>query len=303
MTMNRAQFKKQLQEGLNTQFGLEYKRHPDQWREYFEVENSSKAYEEDVLLAGLGPAQTKAEGGGVSYDEGGESYVARYVHETIALAFSITEEAEEDGLYGKIGAKYSKGLARSLKHTKEIKGASVLNNGFSSSYAIGDGKALFATDHPLWGGGTLANTFTTQADLAETSLEEAIIKIDEFVDDRNIPIIAMAKKLVVPTDLRFTADRLLNSTKRPGTADNDINAINHQSAVSGGHCVANYLTDADAWFLITDVPDGLKHFVRVKLKRGVEGDFETGNMRYKARERYSFGVSDFRGAWGSQGAA
>lgn len=300
--MNRAQFKKQLQRGLNTVFGLEYKRHPEEWRALFNVETSDQAFEEDVLMAGLGPAQVKAEGSGVTYDEGGESYVSRYVHETIALAFSITEEAEEDGLYGKIGSKYSKALARSLQHTKEVKGASVYNNGFSSSYAIGDGKALFATDHPLWGGGTAANKLTVDADLSETSVEEAVIIVSDFVDDRNIPINARIEKLLIPTNLQFVAERLLYSVARPGTADNDLNALKARGSIGG--CEMNhYFTDEDAWFLKTDAPDGFKHFVRVKVKRGVEGDFETGNMRYKARERYSNGVSDWRGGFGSSGAA
>lgn len=300
--MNRAQFKKQLQRGLNTVFGLEYKRHPEEWRALFNVETSDQAFEEDVLMAGLGPAQVKAEGSGVTYDEGGESYVSRYVHETIALAFSITEETEEDGLYGKIGSKYSKALARSLQHTKEVKGASVYNNGFSSSYAIGDGKALFATDHPLWGGGTAANKLTVDADLSETSVEEAVIIVSDFVDDRNIPINARIEKLLIPTNLQFVAERLLYSVARPGTADNDLNALKARGSIGG--CEMNhYFTDEDAWFLKTDAPDGFKHFVRVKVKRGVEGDFETGNMRYKARERYSNGVSDWRGGFGSSGAA
>lgn len=301
MAMNRAQFARSLQLGLNTQFGLEYGRYPEQWRDIFAIENSQKAYEEDNLLVGFGGAPVKDEGGGISYDAGYEGWTSRYVNETIALAFSITEEAVEDGLYGDLTKKYSPALARSLQHTKEVKGAGVLNSGFSSSFNGGDGKPLFATDHPLAGGGTASNTFTTQADLSEASLEEALTAISEYDDDRGIPIAAMVKKLVIPPALQWTANRLLESQYRPGTADNDVNAINNTQAIMGGYCVNQRLTDPDAWFLITDVPDGLKHFVRKKVQRGMEGDFETGNLRYKARERYSFGFTDWRGAHGSAG--
>jgi len=299
--MNRSNFRKQLQEGLNTVFGMAYKSYPEEWRQIFEVTNSNKAYEEDVLMAGLGAAPVKAEGGGVSYDEGAESYVSRYNHETIALAFGITEEALEDGLYGNLGAKYAKALARSMQHTKEVKGANILNNGFSGSYLGGDGVALFSTAHPLWAGGTLANTFSTQADLSEASLEEALITIHDWTDERGIPIAADAKKLVIPTDLQFIAERILMSPYRSGTSDNDVNAMKNMGFFSGGVAVNHRLTDADAWFIVTDCPDGLKHMSRVKLKRGMEGDFESGNMRYKTRERYSFGWSDWRGAFGSSG--
>lgn len=300
--MNRARFRKQLQEGLNTVFGLEYKRYEQEWKPIFAVESSSKAYEEDVLLAGLAGAPVKAEGAPVAYDQGGEAYVSRYVHETIALAFSLTEEAEEDNLYGSIGSKYSKALARSMQHTKEVKGAAILNNGFSASFPGGDGVALFSTAHPLFGGGTQVNTFTTQADLSETSLEEAMIAIAKFVDERSIPIAVRAKSLIVPPDLMFVAERLIASPYRPGTADNDVNAIKTMSMLPGG-CHKNHrLTDANAWFLITDQQDGLKHMIRKNIQRGLEGDFETGNMRYKARERYSFGWSDYRGAFGSSGS-
>jgi len=301
--MNRARFRKELQEGLNTVFGLEYRRYEQEWRPIYAVENSQKAYEEDVLLAGLAGAPVKPEGAPVAYDQGGEAFVSRYVHETIALAFSLTEEAEEDNLYGSIGNKYSKALARSMQHTKEVKGAAPINNGFDSNFPGGDGVELFSTLHPLFGGGVQANTFSTQADLSETSLEEACIAISKFVDERAIPIAVRAVKLVVPPDLMFVAERLLMSPYRPGTADNDINAIKKMGMIPGG-CYKNHrLTDASQWTIITDCNDGLKHMVRKNIQRGLEGDFETGNMRYKARERYSFGWSDYRGGFGSSGSA
>ena len=301
MPMNRSKFRKQLQEGLNTVFGLEYRRYPEQWRAIFDVERSRKAYEEDVLLFGFDGAPVKAEGAGVSYDEGGEAWVSRYHHETIALAFQITEEAEEDGLYGSLGSKYSRALARSLQHTKEVKGANILNNGFSSSFPGGDGKELFATDHPLAGGGTFQNELTTPADLSETALEDALIDISNFIDDRGIPIMVQARKLIHPPQLMFDACRILQSPGRPGTADNDINAMRYEGMIPEGHTTNQRLTDPDAWFLKTDCPDGLKHMSRLSVRRGVEGDFESGNMRYKARERYSFGWTDPRGAYGSAG--
>jgi hypothetical protein len=299
--MNRTQFKKQLQLGLNTVFGMEYRRYPEEWRSGFEVASSVKAYEEDVLLAGLGGAPVKPEGAPVAFDSGAEAYTARYVHETIALAFALTEEAEEDNLYGSLGAKYSRALARSMQHTKEVKGAAVFNNGFNASFPGGDGVALFSTAHPLWGGGTQSNTFTTQADLSETSLEEACIAISKWVDERGIPIAVNAQRLYVPPDLAFIAERILKSQFRPGTSDNDINALKSKGKIPGGVAENHRLTDVDAWFLITDCMDGLKHMVRKTIARGLEGDFETGNMRYKARERYSFGWSDYRGAFGSSG--
>lgn len=301
MVMNRAQFKKQLQEGLNAVFGLEYGRYPEEWREIFDVETSRKAYEEDVLLVGLGAAQVKAEGAGVAYDAGGESYVARYHHETIALAFAITEEAEEDGLYGKLGQKYARALARSLQHTKEVKGAGTLNNGFTSTYPGGDGVELFSLAHPLWGGGVGKNEPDTNSDLSETSLEDALIRIGQWTDDRGLPIRVMAQRMIVPQALVFEAQRLLETTLQPGTANNDINAHRSMGMLPGGCRVNHHLTDADAWFLITDCPDGLKHMQRTTVKKGVEGDFETGNMRYRARERYRFGWTDWRGAYGNTG--
>lgn len=297
MPMNRSDIKKQLSLGLNTVFGMEYKRHPEQWRDIFAVENSTQAFEEDVLMVGLGGARVKNEGSGVSYDQGGEAWSARYQHETIALAFAITEEAEEDGLYGKLGAKFAQSLARSFQHTKEIKGANVLNDGFTENG--GDGVPLFSLSHPLHAGGVFANTLNTPADLAEASLEEALIKISQFVDDRGIPVVVKAQKLIIPPTAVFNADRLLNSQLRSGTADNDLNAIKNQGMIPGGARVNHRLVDPSRWFIITDIQDGLKHFKRVALQRGLQGDFETGNMRYKGRERYSFGYTDPRGAFGS----
>ena len=301
MSMNRNDFRKQLQEGLNVVFGLEYKRYPEEWRDLFETDTSNKAFEEDVLLTGFGGAPVKPEGMGVAYDAGRESYVARYVHETIALAFAITEEAEEDGLYGSLGNKFSRALARSLQHTKEVKGANIYNNGFTGGvFAGGDGVALFSASHPMVTG-LGSNTLATPADLAEASLEQAAIDVSEFTDDRGIPLAAQIIKLLIPTELQFVATRLLMSPYRTNTGDNDVNALYTLGTVGDGFAVNHRFTDPDAWFLRTDVPDGMKHFVRKKVSRGLEGDFETGNLRYKARERYSFGWSDWRGVYGSPG--
>jgi hypothetical protein len=300
--MTRAQFARQLQDGLNTVFGMAYDDFPTTYDKIFQVTNSSKAYEEDVLMVGLGGAMEKAEGSGVAYDQGQEAWVARYQHATIALAFSITEEAVEDGRYGDIGQKYSRALAKSMRYTKEVRGASVLNNAFSSSYLGGDGKALLATDHPLAGGGTLANKPTTDADLSEESLEDAMIAIEGFVDDRGIPIMVRSKGLVIPRQSQFIAHRILKSQGQSGTANNDTNALRDQNVLPSGTTVSVYLSDPDSWFITTNAADGMKHFVRRKLKRGMEGDFETGNMRYKASERYSFGWTDWRGLYGSSGA-
>ena len=302
MVMNRAHFRRQLQLGLNTTFGLEYRRYPEEWRDGFDVETSEKAYEEDVLLSGFGAAPVKKEGAAVSYDNGQEAWVARYVHETIALAFAITEEAEDDGLYGKLGAKYSRALARSLQHTKEVKGANVFNNGFSASFVGGDNKPLFATDHPLVGGGVLSNKLATPADLSETSLEDASIQISLFTDERGIPIAVQPETLLIPPQLRFIAHRILMSDKQSGTMNNDENALKAQR-VYGRPRINHRFTDPDAWFIKTDAQDGLKHFVRKAVQRKLEGDFETGNMRYKATERYVFGWTDPRGAFGSEGGA
>lgn len=300
--MTRTDFRRQLQEGLNAIFGLEYDRHPEEWPEIFDTETSQKAYEEDVLMYALGPARVKPEAEGLHYDDGGESYVARYHHETIALGFAISEEAEEDGLYGSFGNKLGRGLARSMKHTKEVKGANHLNNGFNTSFPGGDGVPLFSTAHPLAGGGVLANKLPTPADLSEASLEEILILISEWTDDRGIPIRAQAKKLIVPSELQFTATRLLFSQYQTDTGDNNISAIYKLGSVREGFCVNHRLTDPDAWFIKTDVPDGLKHFVRKAISGGVEGDFDSGTVRFKKRERYSFGHTDWRGAAASEGS-
>ena len=302
MTMTRAQFAKQLQDGLNTVFGMEYDDFPTSYDKMFETVQSSKAYEEDVLMVGLGGAVEKSEGAALTYDSGSEAWVARYNHITTALGFRITEEAVEDGRYGDIGQKYAKALARSMRYTKEVRGSSVYNNGFSSSYTGGDAKALFATDHPLAGGGTLANKPTTDADLSEEALEDAMIAIEGFVDDRGLPIMVRAQSLHVPRQLQFIAHRILKSAGQSGTANNDTNALKDQNMLPGGVSVNVYLSDPDAWFIRTNAADGLKHFVRRKLKRGMEGDFETGNLRFKASERFSFGWTDWRGAFGSSGS-
>lgn len=301
MAMNRALFYKELQEGLNTVFGKSYRRHPELWRKLFEVITSTKAFEEEVMSVGLRIAPTKDEGSGVAYDVGADSYVARYDHLTFALAFAITEEAEEDGLYGSLGARYSKALANSIQETKEVNGHAIFNNGFSSSFPGGDGVSLFSTAHPLFGGGTLSNKLATPADLAEASLEDALNQISLWTDDRGLQLNIMGKTLVVPTNLRFIAWRLLMSEYRPGTGDNDINAINYSGMFPGGTVVSPYLTDTDAWFICTDCDDGLKSFERKKVARGMEGDFETGNVRYKARFRQSWGFSDWRAAFASEG--
>jgi len=303
VAMSRAQFRKELQEGLKNLFGISYKGYPEEWRHIFDVETSSKAYEEDQQLVGLGGAQVKAEGAAFNYDAGGEGYTSRYHHETIATGFAITMEAVEDNLYGKIANKYTRSMAEGLQFTKEVKGAEILNNGFDSSYSGGDGKSLFATDHPLWGGGTLSNKLSTAADLSEAALEDAMIAIRDFVDDRGIPKMIRAKKLIIPSSSMFIADRILNSNGRVGTADNDVNSLKNQSMIPEGFCVNDYLADQDAWYIKTDCADGLKHMKRRGVKNGMEGDFETDNVKYKANERYSFGWTDFRGAFASEGAA
>lgn len=301
-TMTRQQFAKQLQDGLNTVFGMAYDDFQTSYDKIFDISNSSKAFEEDVLMSGFGGAVTKAEGSAITYDAGQELWTARYNHETIALAFAITEEAVEDGRYGDIGQKYSKALARSMRYTKEVRGASVLNNGFSASYLGGDGVALFSTAHPLASGGTFANKPATDADPSEESFEDAMIAIQGFVDDRGVPIMVKAQSLHIPRQQQFVVHRILNSVGQSGTANNDTNALRDMSIFPKGVHTSVYLSDPDAWFIKTDCPDGLKHMVRRKLKRGMEGDFETGNMRYKASERYSFGWTDPRGGYGSSGA-
>ena len=302
MAINRAQLAKELEPGLNALFGMEYARYDNQHTEIFETESSDRAFEEEVMIVGFGNASVKGEGNAVSYDNATEGFTARYAHETVALAFSLTEEAVEDNLYDRLGSRYTKALARSMANTKQIKAAAILNNAFSSSYTGGDGVALVSNSHPLGGGGTSSNRPTAYADLNETSLEDALINISTLVDDRSLTIALQGRKLIVPPALQFVADRLLQSPGRVGTSDNDINAIKNMGMVPEGYVVNNYLTDTDAWFLKTDCPDGFKHFERSPMQTSLEGDFDTGNMRYKARERYSFGYSNWRAVFASQGA-
>ena len=298
MAISRAQLVKELEPGLNALFGLEYKQYVNEAAEIFDTENSDRAFEEEVMLAGFANAAVKPEGQGVTFDSAQETFTARYTNETIALAFAITEEAIEDNLYDRLASRYTKALARSMANTKQVKGAAVLNNGFNSSYAGGDGVELFSTAHPTLAG-TFSNELATAADLNETSLEQALIDIAAFTDERGLKIAARGMKLVIPSALQFTAERLMKSKGRTGTADNDINAINNMGAIPEGYVVNHYLTDTSKWFIKTDVPNGLKHFMRAPLKTSMEGDFDTGNVRYKARERYVFGFSDPRGAFGS----
>jgi len=302
MAISRSQLAKELEPGLNALFGLEYDKYDKEHLDIFDVESSDRAFEEEVMLAGFGNAETKPEGAGVNYDTAQESWTARYNHDTIALAFAITEEAVEDNLYDKLAGRYTKALARSMNNAKQIKGANVLNNGFSSSYTGGDGKELLATDHPTVSGGDFKNELTTAADLNETSLEQALVDLADMIDERGLKVAVKATKMLIPSELVFVAERLLQSQLRTGTADNDINAVRSSGMVPGGYVVNHYLTDSDAWFLKTDAPNGLKVFERSPLKTSMEGDFDTGNMRYKARERYSFGWSDPRGIFGSPGA-
>ena len=302
MAINRAQLVKELVPGLHALFGLEYERYPAEYEEIFDTESSERAFEEEVMLSGFGEAPVKSEGSMVTYDTAQESFTARYSHETIALAFSLTEEAIEDNLYDTLSSRYTRALARSMMTTKNIKGANILNNAFSSSFLGGDGKELCATDHPTVGNETQRNELSTAADLNETSLEQSLIDIAAFEDERGLKINAQARKLIIPTALQFVADRLLETPGRVGTADNDINAVRNMGMVPEGYTVNHYLTDTDAFFLKTDVPNGLKHFVRTPVSTNMEGDFETGNVRYKARERYSFGFSDWRAIFGSPGA-
>jgi len=301
MAISRQQLAKELEPGLNALFGLEYKNYENQHAEIFDSETSDRAFEEEVMLGGFAQAAVKPEGSGVAYDQANESFTARYSHETIALAFSITEEAVEDNLYDSIAKRYTKALARSMANTKQIKAANVLNNGFDTANG-GDGKALMADDHPTISGATQKNELTTSADLSETSLEQAMIDIAGFKDERGLKIAARGLKMIIPSALQFTAERILKSNQRVGTADNDINALSSKGMLPQGYVVNNFLTDDDAFFIKTDVPNGLKHFTRAAIKTAMEGDFDTGNMRYKARERYSFGFSDWRGIFGSPGA-
>jgi hypothetical protein len=300
MAINRAQLVKELVPGLHALFGLEYERYNNEHEDIFDTESSERAFEEEVMLSGFGEAPTKGEGAAVIYDTAQESFSSRYTHETVALAFALTEEAIEDNLYDTLSSRYTRALARSMQTTKQVKAANVLNNAFSSSFVGGDGKELCATDHPTVANVDLKNELTVASDLNETSLEQALIDISDFRDERNLKVNAQAKKLIIPPALQFVADRLMDSPGRVGTSDNDINAIRNMGMISDGYVVNHYLTDTDAFFIKTDVPNGLKHFVRTPVSTSMEGDFETGNVRYKARERYSFGFSDWRGIFGSR---
>jgi hypothetical protein len=304
MAISRAQLLKELLPGLNALFGMEYARYNDEHTQIFETETSERSFEEETKLSGFGAAPVKNEGSAIAYDNAQEAFTARYTHETIAMGFSITEEAVEDNLYDSLSTRYTKALARAMAYTKQVKAAAILNNAFSGSgVTYGDGKTLCATDHPLVSGGTNSNTPATPADLNETSLEAAIIQIAAWTDERGLLIAAKPRKLVVPPSLQFVATRLLETELRTATADNDINAMRSMGSIPGGYTVNNYLTDNNAWFLMTDIPNGLKHFVRTPMQTSMDADFDTGNARYKARERYSFGVSDSLGIFGSPGAA
>ena len=301
MAISRSQLVKELEPGLNALFGLEYKNYADEHAEIFDVENSDRAFEEEVMLSGFANASVKPEGQGVNYDTAQESFTARYTHETLALAFSITEEAIEDNLYDRLASRYTKALARSMANAKQVKAANVLNNAFDSNFTGGDGVELCSAVHPIVAG-TFKNELSTAADLNETSLEQALIDIAAMTDERGLKIAAKGTKMIIPSALQFTAERLMKSQGRTGTADNDINAVGSMGMIPQGYVVNHYLTDTDAFFIKTDVPNGLKMFVRAPIKTAMEGDFETGNVRYKARERYSFGFSDPRGIFGSPGA-
>jgi len=303
MAISRAQLLKELLPGLNALFGMEYSRYGEEHKEIYETETSERSFEEETKLSGFSAAPVKNEGSAIAYDNAQEAWSTRYTHETIALGFSITEEAIEDNLYDSLSSRYTKSLARAMAYTKQVKAAAVLNNGFSSSYPGGDGVSLFNTSHPLITGGVNSNTPSTQVDLNETSLEAAVIQIAAWTDERGLLIAAKPVKMIVPPNLMFVAKRLLDTELRVSTADNDINAIKQMGAIPGGYTVNHYLTDTNAWFLTTDVPNGLKHFVRSPLVNSMDGDFDTGNVRYKARERYSFGWSDPLGMFGSSGTA
>ena len=302
MAISRAQLLKELLPGLNALFGLEYSRYGEEHKEIFETESSERSFEEETKLSGFSAAPVKNEGSAIEYDNGQEAFTARYNHETIALGFSITEEAVEDNLYDSLSARYTKALARAMSYTKQTKAASVLNNGFSSSYPGGDGVSLFSASHPLVSGGVNSNVPASPVDLNETALEAAVIQIAGWTDERGLLIAAKPKKLIIPTNLMFTATRLLETELRVSTADNDINAIKSNGSIPGGYSVNHFLTDTNNWFLTTDIPNGLKHFTRVALSNSMDGDFDTGNVRYKSRERYSFGWSDPLGVWGSNAA-
>jgi len=301
MAISRAQALKELLPGLNALFGLEYKKYENEHTEIYETENSERSFEEEVKLSGFGAAPVKNEGSAIVYDNAQESFTARYTHETVAMGFAITEEAMEDNLYDSLSARYTKALARGMAYTKQVKAASLLNTGFTT-FTSGDGVTLFNTAHPTVSGITNANRPSTDVDLNETALEQATIDIAAFKDERGLLIAARPRKLIIPPSTMFIATRLLESDQRVGTADNDVNAIRNNGTIPGGYAVNHYLTDTDAWFLTTDVPNGMKHFVRTAMTTAMDGDFDTGNVRYKARERYSFGVSDPLGIYGSTGA-
>jgi len=302
MAISRAQLLKELLPGLNALFGLEYARYGEEHKELYEVETSERSFEEETKLSGFSAAPVKNEGSAIAYDNAQEAWTTRYNHETIALGFSITEEAVEDNLYDSLSARYTKGLARAMAYTKQVKGAAVINNGFSSAYLGGDGQSLFSTAHPLVNGGTNSNRPTVGADLNETSLEAAVIQIAAWTDERGLLIAAKPKKMIVPPSLQFVATRLLETSLRVGTTDNDINAIKNNGSIPEGYAINHFLTDTNGWYLTTDVPNGLKHFVRSPLSNSMDGDFDTGNVRYKSRERYSFGWSDPLGVFGSPGS-
>ena len=303
MAISRSQLVKELEPGLNALFGLEYNRYENEHSEIFDSESSDRAFEEEVILSGFGSAPVKSEGEGVSFDTAQEGYTSRYTHETIAMAFAITEEAIEDNLYDRLAGRYTRALARSMANTKQVKGANVLNNAFNSSFTGGDGVELCSAVHPLTNGGTFANELSTAADLSETSIEQSLIDIAAFVDERGLKVALQGAKLIIPKELQFTAERILKSPQRVSTSDNDINAMASMGMIPQGYRVNHYLTDTDAFFIMTDAPNGMKQFVRAPIKTAMEGDFDTGNVRFKARERYSFGFSDPRGIFGSPGAA
>ena len=302
MAISRSQLVKELEPGLNALFGMEHARYDNEWKEIFATENSDRAFEEEVELSGFGNAKVKDEGESVEFDDAQEAFTSRYTHETIALAFSITEEAVEDNLYDSLSSRYTKALARSMANAKEVKGANVLNRAFNSSYTGGDGLELCSTAHLTVGGGTYKNELSTAADLNETSLEQAMIDVAGFIDNRGLKVAVKARKMIIPVNLQFIAERLLKTDLRVGTADNDINASKSMNVVPEGYTINHYLSDTDAFFIITDAPNGLKYFNRAPVKTSMEGDFNTGNVKYKARERYSFGWSDPRGIFGSPGA-
>ena len=303
MAISRAQLLKELLPGLNALFGLEYKKYGEEHKEIFESETSDRSFEEETKLSGFSAAPVKNEGAAMSYDNAQEAWTARYTHETIAMGFSLTEEAIEDNLYDSLSGRYTKALARAMAYTKQVKAAAILNNAFSGGPTYGDGVVLCSTAHPLVSGGTNSNTPATPADLNETSLEAAVIQIAAWTDERGLLIAAKPNKLIIPPALQFTATRILETELRVSTADNDINALKNNGSIPGGYAINHYLTDTNAWFLTTDVPNGLKHFTRTPISTSMDADFDTGNSRYKSRERYSFGVSDPLGIFGSPGAS